>query len=306
MQVWSLAAVLLTLLLAGPVAAEPVFARGGAVGLEPPPGLRPAERFAGFENAAGASILLIELPPTAYYEMERGLQGPELKRTGMTAVTRRRLTLKDGPALLIRGRQTVQGKAFRKWVLLLGARPATAMVTVQAPAGSEKALPDKAVEAALLSVVVRTPADDERLRALPFRIADVAGLRVLGVLGGSAVALTEGPEDEMKDAAQPLVIVASGLGPAPPAADRIFFARKAAEALSGVVELKLKGEPAAEGDVVRLQATGKDADTGRALQVVQVIRFEADGYLRTVGVARADAPGFGDRVARVAASLARR
>ena len=306
MRFWSPAAVLLTLFLAAPVAAEPVFARGGAIGLEPPPGLKPAERFAGFENAAGATILLIELPPAAYYEMEQALQGPELKRTGMTAASRRRLTLKDGPALLVRGRQAVDGKAFRKWVLLLGARPATALVTVQAPAGSEKALPDKAVEAALMSVVVRTPADDERLRGLPFRIADVAGLRVLAVLGGSAVALTEGPADEVKDAAQPLVIVASSLGSPPPAAERIAFARRAAEELPGVTELKFTGAPMVEGDVVRLRATGKDADTGRALQVVQVIRFEADGYLRAVGVARAETTGFADRVARVAASLARR
>ena len=306
MRFWGLAAVLLTL-VAGPARADPVFARGGAIGLEPPAGLKPAERFAGFENAAGASILLIELPPVAFPEMERALAGSQLKKTGMAAASRRRVTLRDGSALLIRGRQTVKGKAFRKWVLLLGARSATALVTVQAPAGSERALPDKAIEAAMMSVVVRSPApDEEALRALPFRVDDLAGLRVLGVLGGSALALTEGPADEIRDAAQPLVIVASSLGDAPPDDQRIAFARRALEGLSGVSELKVVGEPAATGDVVRLQATGKDDDSGRPLQVVQVIRFEPEGYLRTVGVARAEAVWFGDRVARVAASLSRR
>jgi hypothetical protein len=191
-------------------------------------------------------------------------------------------------------------------VLLVGAARTTAMVTVQAPAGSDRALPDKAVERALLSVVVRTPADDEQLRALPFRIGDLAGLRVLAPLGGSAVALTEGPADEIKEAAQPLVIAASSLGPPPPEAERLAFARTALEGLAGVTGLKISGAPAVSGDTVRLEASGKDADSGRAVRVVQVIRFETDGYLRTVGVARADAAGFAERVARVAASLSRR
>lgn len=302
----ALAGSILTLLACGgAAAADPVFPRGAAVGLEPPAGLVVADRFAGFQSeATGASILVVELPAAAFSEIQGAMSDSALKTRGMKVSARRTLKLKDGPALLIRGSQTVGGREYRKWVLLLGARSTAAMVTVQVPVVAGGRLTDAAIETALGTVVVRAaPEMQEKLDALPFRIGDLGGLRLVHVLAGGAALLTEGPEDQFTDASQPVMIVAASSGEAPAEADRAAFARRAFETLAGVEKAQITTEATPAPGSIRIEGRGVDSDSGRPVQVVQVLRFEGKGYLRTVGIARTEVAGFGARVARLAGSL---
>ena len=115
--------------------------------------------------------------------------------------------------------------------------------------------------------------------------------------------LTEGPEDQFTDASQPVMIVAASSGEAPAEADRAAFARRAFETLAGVEKAQITTEATPAPGSIRIEGRGVDSDSGRPVQVVQVLRFEGKGYLRTVGIARTEVAGFGARVARLAGSL---
>src|SRR3977135_2691773 len=55
------------------LAANPIFPINSRVGLVPPEGFTPSQKFAGFENPqANAAILIVELPGEAFAELEKG------------------------------------------------------------------------------------------------------------------------------------------------------------------------------------------------------------------------------------------
>src|SRR5947199_9088342 len=55
------------------IAADPVFPTASRIGLVPPAGFMPSNRFSGFENPeASALILLSELPAESYGDVEKG------------------------------------------------------------------------------------------------------------------------------------------------------------------------------------------------------------------------------------------
>ena len=59
--------------------AEPVRVPGTGVSMEPPEGFRPSEGFAGFEDpATSSSVLVVEMPPEAYAEIAPIFDSEEL------------------------------------------------------------------------------------------------------------------------------------------------------------------------------------------------------------------------------------
>ena len=128
----------LLVLLASPVllaqAAAPVFPPGSAIGLVPPPGMRLAMGFSGFQDdAAAASILVASLPAKAYAEVSTADDAKFEQAQGVRVERRRALQAGGAPAVLLSGTQTVRGVVNRKWVLIAGAPALTALVTVQVP-----------------------------------------------------------------------------------------------------------------------------------------------------------------------------
>lgn len=296
------------LALAGPGQAEPVYPAGSAVGLEPPSGMSPSTRFSGFEDRErGASIVVVEMPAEAYAEIEGRFTAEGLAPTGVAVGERRELAVPGGRAILVRGAQRAGGITFTKWIILAGAPNRTALVTAQVPEGVRIVYTDDAIEASLRTLAFRTPpGTDERLAALPFRIGDRAGFRVVQVLAGSAVALTEGPKEVDPDAAQPSVIVASGFDGAPPEADRAAFALRALRSLAQIRNLKVVGQRSIEADGAawdEIEAEAANASNGAPLRVLQVIRFGPGGYVRTIGMVPAAQAAVLERVRRVARSV---
>ena len=73
----------------------------------------------------------------------------------------------------------------------------TALVTMQVPEAAQAAYPDAAIRAALMSVSVRpTVPVEEQLSLLPFRVGELAGFKVGGIIAGRAVMLTDGPPSQ--------------------------------------------------------------------------------------------------------------
>lgn len=273
--------------LVAPQAAEPAYAKGGAVGLVPPPAMREASSFSGFENAAsGASITIAELPAEAYGPVILKLDAGEPLPNGLVFPEKgEAATLADGTkAMLVRGTQEIEGIKFAKWLLVAGGSTVTALVTAQVPEAAAEAQ-RAGIEAALKSVVLRAPAKKEdELAALPFVIADRAGFRVIRTLMGSGAILTDGPRDTDPDTTQPMVIVVSALRPVAPA-QRATVARQSFEAFGGMKDIVV-AEESGDGDARFRTAGTATTAKGKPITLIQHMRFTAGGgYLRTVCVA---------------------
>jgi hypothetical protein len=275
-------------------ATEAIFPPGSRIGLVPPAGFVPSQSFRGFEDRdKNAAILILEMPSGAFSEIDKAMTAAALKRQGVTLEKRERLTLKTGRALLMVGRQESGGEHFRKWILIAPTASATAMLTVQIPDQAKAAYPDSIVRSALTTLAMRPSVPiDEELALLPFHLQDLGGLRPFRVERSNTVFLTEGPQDTIEPAEQPLLMVSIARGGPERERDRNEFARSLFTSLGGLKELRFVG-----ADLLRLgpvqiheiMAEAKDVKTGSDLKLVQWLRFGSGGYVRLVGAARSDA-----------------
>ena len=277
---------------AAPVHAQVEFPGAGGVGLDAPPGMALSSQFAGFEDRErGASIVIAELPPEAYAQLVTGFTDAGLAGRGIVVTQRREWSVTGAEAFLVRGTQVVQGVEFAKWMLVAGNPATTALVTVQIPEGIDR-YPDAVIEDTLRSLEFRaTGSVEEQIAALPFVVGDLAGFRTVRTLAGSGLLLTEGPNDVVKGAEQPIIVIAASLD-APPAAEaRDAFARHAAATLVGVRDLKIS-EAAAfrhdDADWHRIEAVASEDDSGAPVVVTQFIRFTPDGWFRSAAIVAAD------------------
>jgi hypothetical protein len=252
-----------------------------------------SNNFFGFEDPnTNAAIILASLPPEAYAELEKTIGAEALKKQGVTLEKREAMSLSTGKAFLVIGRQEVDKIKVRKWILI-GSSPAlTALVTVQIPETVKNLYSDAAIRVTLATLAIRaTVPVDEQLSLLPFKIAELAGFQVGGVVPARAVVLSDAPADT---SAQPQPHIFVSVAPGGPAqtGDRDAFARDVFAAIPNVRDirvitsepLRIVGQP---GHQILAQA--RDPAGATSLTVVQWLRFGGGGYLQLVGIARADA-----------------
>ncbi|MEA2989023.1 MAG: hypothetical protein QOG83_1734 [Alphaproteobacteria bacterium] len=288
---------LLLCLLALPLpaqAADVVYPPGSRIGLAPPPGVELSRRFFGFEDAAqSVAIVIVELPRQAYPDVEKSANNETLKKQGITVEKREALSLPSGKAFLVIGRQEIDNIRLRKWIMAGSAPDLTAMVTAQIPDAAKRAYPDAAVRAAFTSIAVRAIVPvEEQLGLLPFRVGELAGFRVGGVLAGRALMLTDGAADATDSGLDAHMVVAVAPGAPAQAADRDAFARDVFGNIPNLREVRIgSSEPLRVGGLQghQIMAAGKDARTGADITIVQWLRFGGGAYLHMVGVARQDA-----------------
>jgi hypothetical protein len=182
---------------------------------------------------------------------------------------------------------------MRKWILVAGFPALTALVTVQVPEAANAIYPETAVRAALQTVAMRStiPAE-EQLALLPFRVSDLAGFSITGIVPGRALMLGDPKPTTPPAAGEPQMIVAAVPGGPTNAADRDHFAR---EVLSNVSILR--GTRVTGSEPLRIAgqqghqifASAQNPASGIDVSVVQWLRFGTGGYLQYVGVARTEA-----------------
>ena len=291
-------------------AQAPVFPGGSGVGLVPPPGLTLSTNFSGFEDAAkGTSIVLTELPVDAYAALAAKFNPEGLRETGIEAGPPEDWPVEGAVvSKLIRGSQVAAGIKYRKWVVLVGAKTTTAMVTAQVPDGVQGGLSDADVETALRTIAIRTPPSlDEQVAALPFKLSDTAGFRPVRVIAGATYLLTEGPNDVATNSTQPIIIIASNLNTAPEASARMAFAKQAFASLTGIEDVQSDNETSSEGngaEWVEIDGSAKDSAGGDQLYVAQIARFETSRYVRAILIVRdSEKEKFSDRFRKLAKSM---
>ncbi len=300
----------LAILLSGNAAlsADAVFPPGSRIGLVPPPDMKPSRGVAGFRDPrTGAAIVTIEMPAEAYPSLAAGFSDEALKAQGFKIETRETPRVGTGGGILVSGEQTEGTTIVPKTVLLASDPSMTALVIAQAPRGAPAAVQAE-IMAALRTVALRPPLGlDEQLAALPFRIGDMGGFRPVRVVAGNSVFLTDGASDTVRDAEQPIVIVAQSFSPAPPLDQHANFARSALAANNFIKDAVIEraqsfrqaGVPWSE-----IVARATDVQSDRPVIVMQTIRFDPDSYTRMVGVVRAEQrDGVMPRFRRVVDSL---
>src|SRR5262249_38396586 len=219
---------------------EPVFPPGSRIGLVPPEGFKVNPAIRGFDDKTNdAAILTFEMPAQAFSEVEKSMTAAALKKQGMTLEKREEFSLKDGKGVLLVGPQEAEHVKIRKWILIASMPAATALVTVQVPDAAKNVYSDSGVRAALSTVALRTsvPAD-EQLSLLPYRVDDLAGFRVVRILGANLVMLTDGPQDSMDAVEQPHVLVTAAAGGPSDPSSRQNFARNLLMGIAGFKDVK--------------------------------------------------------------------
>lgn len=287
--------VLAALLLSGGIAgaADATFPKGSSFGLVPPVGMVESTTFAGFEDPTiGAAILMVEMPPVAYEQVEAGFTDAALASKGITVDSRGTLplALPDAKTLFVSGKQNVGTVSARKWILLAGTAQATVLVTIQVADDNAGKLSDETVRKTLETLAYRSPpTPQEQMAELPFRFADMAGFRPVKVIGNTAVVLTDGPKDVIENADQAIFV--AGVAPgAPREEERRQFALRALSSVTGVKDMRIeRAEPLRIGGMAGFEilANAKDAAGNEDVKVVQWLRFGPTAHLRMVAIVRA-------------------
>jgi hypothetical protein len=284
---------LVTPLAAPAQAADAVYPAGSRIGLVPPPGMTNSQSFAGFEDRDNrVALIVVALPAAAYPDIVKSTTPELLQKQGLTLEAREDITHPLGKGLLVLGSQQIENVKIRKWIFVMPAGELTALVTMQVPEAAQAIYPEAAIRAALMSVSVRPNVPvDEQLTLLPFRVGELAGFKVGGIIAGRAVMLTDGPLNQPAAAIDTHILVALAPGAPAQAADRGRFAQEVFASVPNMKDIRINSSEALriggqQGH--QIMARGKDGATGDEVTIVQWLRFGGTAYLHMVGVAKSD------------------
>jgi hypothetical protein len=276
-------------------AADPVFPTNSRIGLTPPPGFVPSTRFPGFENPqAKVAIMFLEFPAEAFPDLEKSFNDDDaLKTRGMTVETRETVAFPDGRGIMITGQHATGDLTRREIVLAATLTGVTAVVSIQIPEESRAAISEPEVKEALKTIAVRaTVPDSEKLAALPYRLGELAGFRLVrGGPDGTAL-LTDGPADTVAAVAQPFMLIGLAPGETPKPEDRDTFARRMFSSMPGIKEVRiLRAEPMRINNQAgyEILAEAKEATSNTDVTTVQWLRFSGGSFLTIFAIARRDA-----------------
>jgi hypothetical protein len=291
----------LATLLAGSARAENVvFPPGSHIGLIPPAGfeavaaVRGNPNVHGFEDRTNAvAIAMLELPVQVYNDLEKATTPESLKKQGLTLDKREELSLKDGKAILFIGSQDAEHVSVKKWILLASMPNLTGLLTVEMPNADKSPYSDEVIHTALASLAQRANIPvEEQLGMLPYKLSELAGFRLVRVVGGTLAILTDGPKDQMEAAEQPHLVVTLGSGGPEDANSRFNFSRNLLVGLPGFKDMHFTSS-----DVIRMggqqiyevMADAKDSKSDAPVKLVQWVRFGAGGYIHIIAAAPKDA-----------------
>ncbi len=277
------------------MAAEPVFPPSSRFGFTPPADMVPSKRFSGFERIeGGATVSVVELPPAAFVDLEKNFTDENLKSQGFIVSNREAIKVAgDVDAVLFAGEQPVTeppgSPTIKKWLLLVGEPTVTGIIIAQSV---PDAATDETMRGMLTGVRIRPALTlDELVAALPFRVGNMAGFHPVRVLAGNSMLMTLGPKEEVNNLDQPILVLAQAIQPPPTAEQRDAFAKAALYSNQTMKDFVIERSQSYRQNGVdwhEIVARARDLPTDIPVVVSQTIRFAPDGYLRAVGVVRAE------------------
>lgn len=212
-----------------------------------------------FRHPSGAVIMLFEQPRETInaQEFKIGVRLHEGTQNESRVEHVEPLSWAGRPAVLVRLR--MPRRALLAHVMLVEGQDGNVMAQMQVP--DTAAFPDAAaIRASLLSVTETRRSPEQRLGDLPFRLTELAGMRVVSIIANSVVILTDGPGDLMDVATdQPFALLS--LYPIPPrerfdaTRDLPKMAALVRERYPGATILTQKVEPTPQGPVASVVFT---------------------------------------------------
>ena len=291
-----LSVVALLVTLAGPaLAAEAVFPPGVRVGMVPLVGLIRAKTFIGFETEdGGVKVLVAELPPEAYGEVENAFKA---NPTGAGGIKPESIETAAGTAYYTveNAKENAKNGAgmVRRYSMILPGGTFSGYVAVQVPENAGKIYTDDAVRQMFASAVTRQQVPvEEQLSLMPFKVSDLGDFKHVRTLAPSAgILLADGDEKTGFEAAPFMLIGLMGSAPNQPE-DRGRYAEQAATSIPGVRNWRITMSEPVRIDGMAGYETRLDAISGKdntPVTVVQWLRFGgSQNSLRIIGSAPRD------------------
>jgi len=257
---------------------------GTNVSLEPPAGFSPAERFPGFQRVdLQASILVTELPAPVS-EMKKGMTKEALASKGMTLLSSSTEKVADGEGLLLRVAQKAAGAEFLKWMLIAGDQKTSVMIVGAFPQSAREEL-DAAIKTSVLSASWRPESAADAFEGLTFRLMPSPKLKLAGRVGNMLM-LTESGNTGPVGPKEALYIVGSSVSDIRIPDLRYFSETRARQTAQTTGVANFRGRALKVGglEAYELVADAKDARTGTAMLLYQIIAPEAGGYFIIQGL----------------------
>ena len=163
----------------------------------------------------------------------------------------------------------------------------TVLATARVPEAAQDAYPEATIRNAFASLRVRAQVPvEEQLGLLPFKLSELAGFKIGGILLGRAITLTDVAGAD--NAIAPRLTVTLLQGVSVDTTDRDEVARTILGNITGLKEvhitesqmLRLGGQQTQE-----MMATAKEAESGADLSLVQWLRFGTGASLHLFGMA---------------------
>lgn len=277
------------LLAPSPLIAAQAQAPGSRIVLELPDGFAASPDFSGFVGVAnGASILLLEVPASAYPDMASGLSPEALSRRGMGQVQTGALD-RQGEYVYVTGEQQTASGPYLKYILLFREPSATALVSISVPRSS---FADGSAEPRTFEQILASARIDPKAGEKPFELGYMGPFRDTGAFIGQSYffAIENRPAGENGAAAsqQPSLVVAASLD-GPHIDDLDATGRAGIAALAGGREPQgLESRPLEVAGLEGIEQVVPPSGTGLDTGIYQVILRRKDGgYYRIVGRAPA-------------------
>jgi hypothetical protein len=258
---------------------------GTHVSLEVPAGFHVAREFAGIGRAADfTSVMVTELAVPRAIALE-SLSEESLTRSGLQRLGGSDVKVDGQPAARVDAVQKIGSKSFRKWFLLLGDETHSVLLTATAPDELKQQH-----EAALVAVLesarweeAGAPPASSAAPELRFSVKEAAPLRIVRSADDSLV-LSEA--QAQKGHVTP--VVTAGASRAQVAIDDLAaFARSRLEQTPSVFEVQIRSQAARPlGKLAghEIRADAKDAESGRAVRVHQVLAEDGGRYYLVQGI----------------------
>jgi hypothetical protein len=258
---------------------------GTGVTLVPPEGFTVAQRFPGFEHPGlQASIMVSELPSPAA-EMKAGLTTEALAGQGLTVVDSSTVRIDGADALLLELAQQSGGIDFQKWMLVAGDRHATILIVGSFPRSAPDNLSVRIRESLMSATRVAQRAPDA-FEGLLFRVTPSVKLKLARRMSNMLV-LTESGVVPAQDG-EAVFIVGSAVADSAIADLRAFSEGRAAQTATLTKLRNVSGRSVEIGGLAayELTADARDAQTGDAIRLYQVVVPDAGSYFIIQGLSR--------------------
>lgn len=273
----------LLLLATLPVFCAVVPVPGTAVSLEPPAGMEPAARFAGFESKTEAVTILVNELAAPVAGITAGFADPaRLAGQKMTLDSRDKVKLPAGEGELFTFTQQRAGAPVKKLILAIGDEKRTILVSANCEVAIAPAWEPK-LKASLLTATLAAP----QANIAGFKVAAKGPFKEARAMAGS-LALTPGGAFPIQDRRGPIFLVSRSLTPIPVESVEEFAKMRATD-LPGVKEFRVTESKNVMVDGLaglELSGVANETNAETAHLVYELILREASGgYYIAVGLA---------------------